>query len=166
VVGAYSFGATLKRLDKRGNQLWGELLAGVLDREHHRLGVDAGRDPHGALVGQVVDDRVVHEVRGHLQQERMGADGGGHVAGGLDGEAASFCEREKRLGGLFRQEGKVDVFSGEGPLAGAAEQEQRFSEVDRSGVDMAEAVDKFAGVAVRIVAGDVEQCLRDRQWSA
>ena len=29
-----------------------------------------------------------------------------------------------------------------------------------------EAVDKFAGVAVRIVAGHVEQCLRDRQRGA
>src|SRR5215218_6493782 len=46
--------------------------------------------------------------------------------------------------------------SGEGPLVGAAEQQQCFSEVDRSGVHGVEAVDKFAGVAVRIVAGDVE----------
>jgi hypothetical protein len=29
-----------------------------------------------------------------------------------------------------------------------------------------EAVDKFAGVAVLIVADDVEKCLRDRQWGA
>ena len=29
-----------------------------------------------------------------------------------------------------------------------------------------EAVDEFAGVAVQIVAGDVEKCLRDRQWGA
>jgi hypothetical protein len=71
VVGAYAFGAALKRLDKRGNQLWGELLAGVLDGEHHALGVSAGRDPHGALFRQVVDDRVVHEVRSQLQQERV-----------------------------------------------------------------------------------------------
>jgi hypothetical protein len=39
-------------------------------------------------------------------------------------------------------------------------------EVDRSGVDGAEAVDKLAGVAVRIVAGDVEKSLRGRQRSA
>ena len=58
------------------------------------------------------------------------------------------------------------LFSGEGPLVGAAEQEQCFREVDRSGVDDVEAVDKFAGVAVRIVAGHVEQCLRDRQRRA
>ena len=166
VVGAYAFGAALKRLDERGHQLWGECLAGVLDREHRSLGANAGRDPHGALFRQVVDDRVVHEVRRHLQQERMRADGGGHVAGGLDAEAAFFCEGEKRFCGLFRDEGQVDVFSGEGPLVGAAEQEQCLSEVDRSGVDDVEAVDQFAGVAVRIVAGHVEQCLRDRQRGA
>ena len=71
VVGAYAVGAATKPLDKRGNQLWGELLAGVLDGEHHGLGVSAGRDPHRALFGPVVDDRVVHEIRGHLQQERV-----------------------------------------------------------------------------------------------
>ena len=58
------------------------------------------------------------------------------------------------------------MFPGEGPLVGAAEQEQRFGEVDGSGVDGAEAVDKFAVVAVRVVAGDVEKCLGDRQWGA
>ena len=71
VVGAYAFGAALKRLGKRGSQLWGELLAGVLDGEHRTLGVNAGRDPDGALFGQVVDDRVVYEVRAQLQQERV-----------------------------------------------------------------------------------------------
>src|SRR5438445_12207826 len=45
VVGAYAFGAALKRLAKRGNQLWGELLAGVLDSEHHSFGVNARCDP-------------------------------------------------------------------------------------------------------------------------
>ena len=44
--------------------------------------------------------------------------------------------------------------------------EQCFGEVDRSGVDGVEAVDELAGVAVRIVAGDLEQCLRDRQRGA
>ena len=58
------------------------------------------------------------------------------------------------------------MFSGEGPLVGAAEQEQCFGEVDRSGVDGVEAVDELAVVAVRIVAGDVEKCLRDRQRGA
>jgi len=38
VVGAYAFGATKKRLDKLGGELWGELLACVLDREHHISG--------------------------------------------------------------------------------------------------------------------------------
>ena len=55
---------------------------------------------------------------------------------------------------------------GEGPLVGAAEQEQCFGEVDRSGVDDVEAVDELVGVAVRIVAGDVEQGLRGRQRGA
>ena len=71
VVGVDAFGAATKRLDERGDQLWGELLAGVLDGERHALGVSAGGDPHGALFGQVVDDRVVDEVRAQLQQERM-----------------------------------------------------------------------------------------------
>jgi hypothetical protein len=71
VFGAYAFGAATERLGKHGSQLSSELLAGVLDGEHHALGVNAGRDPHGALFGQVVDDRVVHEVRSHLQQERV-----------------------------------------------------------------------------------------------
>ena len=58
------------------------------------------------------------------------------------------------------------MLSGEGPLVGAAEQEQRFGEVDRSGVDGVEAVDELAVVAVRIVAGHVEKRLRDRQRGA
>src|SRR5206468_12988717 len=70
VVGAYAFGAALKRLGKRGDQLWGELVAGALDGEHRTLRVNAGRDPHGAVFGQIVDDRVVHEVRAQLLQER------------------------------------------------------------------------------------------------
>ena len=146
--------------------LRGDLVAGVLDGEHRSLGVSAGRDPHGSLFGQVVDDRVVHEVRSQLQQERVRADGGGHVAGGLDGDAALLCEGEERLGGFFRYEGQVDVFSREGPLVGAAEQEQCFGEVDRPGVDGVEAVDELAVVAVRIVARDLEKRLRDRQRGA
>ena len=88
------------------------------------------------------------------------------VAGGLDGDATFFCEGEERFSRFFRYEGQVDVFSGEGPLVGAAEQEQCFSKVDRSGVDGVEAVDELAGVAVQIVAGHVEKCLRDRQRGA
>ena len=88
------------------------------------------------------------------------------VAGGLDGDAALLCEGEERLGGFFGYEGQVDGLSDEGPLVGAAEQEQCFGEVDRSGVDGVEAVDELAVVAVRIVAGHVEQRLRDRQRGA
>ena len=166
VVGTYAFGAAKKRLDKRGDRLRGELFAGVLDGEHRILGVNAGRDPHAALLRQVVDDRVLHEVRAQLQQECVGADGGSDVAGGLDREAASLREREECLGGLFGDEGQIDVLSGEGPLVGAAEQEQCLGEIDRPGVDGVEAFDELACIAVRIVAGDVEQRPGDRQWSA
>ena len=48
---------------------------------------------------------------------------------------------------------EFDVFFGERPLAGAAEQEQCFGEVDRPGVDGAQALVERAAVAVRIVAG-------------
>jgi hypothetical protein len=51
-------------------------------------------------------------------------------------------------------------------LVGAAEQEQCFGEVDRSGVDGVEAVDELAEFAVWIVAGYVEECLRDCEWRA
>ena len=88
------------------------------------------------------------------------------VAGGLDGGAAFFGEGEERLGGLFGDERQVDGFADERPLVGAAEHEQRFGEVDRSGVDGVQALDELAVVAVRILAGHVEQRLRDRQRSA
>src|SRR3954453_2714077 len=71
MVGDAAFAAALERLGDRGDQLRDELLAGVLDREQRLVGVNAGADPHAPLVGQVVDDRVVHEVRRHLQQERV-----------------------------------------------------------------------------------------------
>jgi len=71
VVGAHAFGAAKKRLGEHRHELWGELLAGVLDGEHDPLGMSAGRDPDRAPFGQVVDDRVVHEVRAQLQQERL-----------------------------------------------------------------------------------------------
>src|SRR5204863_1179842 len=106
MVVAYAFRAALKRLGERGDQLWGELLAGVLDGEHRTLGVKAGRDPHGASFRQIVDDRVVQEVRAQLQQERVRAEGGGRVAGGLDGDAAFVCEGEERFGGFFCYEGQ------------------------------------------------------------
>ena len=42
---------------------------------------------------------------------------------------------------------QVDVFSGKRPLVGAAEQEQCFGEVERSGVDGAEALVERAAVS-------------------
>jgi hypothetical protein len=89
------------------NELPGELLAGVLDGERHGAGVSAGRNPHGAVFRQVVDDRVVYEVRHHLQQERVRAAGRGLLAGGLDVDAAFLCERKERFRGLFGDQGQV-----------------------------------------------------------
>jgi hypothetical protein len=66
VVGAYAFATAKKRLGKRGNYLWGERLARVLDGEHRTFGVNAGRDPHGPFFGQAVDERVMDEVRAQL----------------------------------------------------------------------------------------------------
>ena len=63
-------------------------------------------------------------------------------------------------------EGQVDGLSGEGALVGAAEHEQGFGEVDRPGVDEVEALDQLVVAAALIVAGDVEQRLRDRQRGA
>jgi hypothetical protein len=88
------------------------------------------------------------------------------VAGGLEGGAAFLCEGEERFGGFFGYEGEVDVGRGEGAAVGAAEQEQRLREVDRAGVDGVEAVDELAVVVARIVAGHVEERLRDRQRGA
>jgi hypothetical protein len=163
---AWPFGAALERFGEGRDLLGGERVAGVLDREEHAPGADGGVHPDGAVFGQVVDDRVLHEVRGQLEQECLRAAGGGEVAVGLDGDAVLLGEGEERFGGLFRQKGQVDVFSGEGPLAGAAEQEQRLGEVDGPGVHGVKAVDEFARVVVRIGAGHVEQCLRDRQRGA
>ena len=51
---------------------------------------------------------------------------------------------EEGLGGFLREEGQVDVLSGEGSSVGAAEQEQCLSEVDRSRVDEVQALDELA----------------------
>jgi len=71
VVGAYAFGAALERFGERGDHLWSEFLAGVLDRQDHGVGLCARGEPHGAAMRQVVDDRVLDEVRRHLEQERV-----------------------------------------------------------------------------------------------
>jgi hypothetical protein len=63
VVGAYAFGAALERFGECRDQLWADLPTGVFDGEHDGLGTDGGVDLHGAMFGEVVDDRVVQEVR-------------------------------------------------------------------------------------------------------
>ena len=63
-------------------------------------------------VRHVVHDRVVEEVRRHLPQERGRPDRRGEVAGGLDGDALLLGQRPERFGGLFGDQGQVDLFSG------------------------------------------------------
>ena len=58
------------------------------------------------------------------------------------------------------------MFADERSPVGAAEQEQRLGEVDRPCVDGVESIEELVVVAIRIVARDVEQGLRDRQRGA
>ena len=69
MITAGAFGAALERFSEYRDQLRSELRSGVLDREHDGPGAESGADKHGAVLGEVVDDRVVQEVRGHLQQQ-------------------------------------------------------------------------------------------------
>ena len=70
-VTAYAFGAELERFGECRDQLWSELVAGVPNSDNDGLGADGGVDLHDAVFGEVVDDRIVQEVRGHLQQESV-----------------------------------------------------------------------------------------------
>src|ERR1700680_2313640 len=71
MITADAFSAALEWFGECRDQLRGELRAGVLAGEHDGTGGDDSLDLHGAVFGEVVDDRVVQEVRGHLQQERV-----------------------------------------------------------------------------------------------
>src|SRR5215218_1815665 len=143
MVAADAFGAALERFRECRDQLWTEHLAAVLDREHDGLGALRCADLHRAVVGEIVDDRVVQEVRGQLQQERMRAEGRRDVPRRLDGDTVLLGEGHECLGGFFGYERQVDGFSDEGALIRAAKHEQCFGEVDRSGVDDAEAFDEL-----------------------
>ena len=88
-----------------------------------------------------MDDRVVQEVHRQLQQKRLRADVGVTSPAVLDGDATRFREGQQRLGGFLRDERQVDALSGERSLVGAAEQEQRLGEFDRSGVHGGEPVE-------------------------
>ena len=79
---------------------------------------------------------------------------------------ALFGEGKQRFGGFFGDEGEVDGLAGEAPAVAAAEQQEGLGEVDRPRVDGVEAFDEFALVPRGVVAGDVEECLRDRQRGA
>ena len=88
VVGADAFCAALEGLDKRANELWTEHLTCVLDSQLYGVGLNARREPHGALVRQIVDDRVVDEVRRHLQQAACDP-----MVGALSPEASMLMPR-------------------------------------------------------------------------
>src|SRR5438045_6990429 len=62
MVTADPFGAALERFGERRDQYWLELRTGVFDSEGDGLGPDGSVDNHRAVFGEVVDDRVVHEV--------------------------------------------------------------------------------------------------------
>ena len=106
VVGAYALRAALKRLGERRDHLWREGLARVLDGEGGAVRSNACRHPDAPAVGQVVDDRVVHEVRRELEQQRVSADRVCRVARGLDGDAAFLGEREEAFQWLLPPRGK------------------------------------------------------------
>ena len=93
---------------------WGvSVLARVLDSEHGVVGWTLVVTQTVPSVGQVVDDRVVDEVRGQLQQQCLRAEGGGRGPGCLDGHAVPLGEGKERLDGFFGDQRQVDVFSGE-----------------------------------------------------
>ena len=87
-------------------------------------------------------------------------------AGDVERDPALFGEVKQRFGGFFGDEGEVDGLAGEAPAVGAAEQQKCLGEVDRPRVDSVEAFDEVALVARGVVAGDVEECLRDGQRGA
>jgi hypothetical protein len=62
-----ALGATLERLGKHGNELGVEPFAGVLHGQDHTGSLNAGSDADGSVLGQVVDDGIVYEVRSQLQ---------------------------------------------------------------------------------------------------
>ena len=166
VAGADPFGAAPERLGQRRDERRRQRGAGVLHRQDDAVGPDGGVHLHGAVRGQVVHHGVVHQVRGELQQQRARADGGRDLPGGLDRHTVLLGQREQGLGRLLGQQRQVDRLPGEGPLVAAAEQEQGLGQLDRPGVDRAQALVQHAVVAVGVVAGDVEQGLRDRQRGA
>ena len=126
-----------------------------------------GRDPHGAVVGQVVDDRVVDEVGRQLEQERLGADGGGQRRRKFAMVTPRFSARGRSVSAASSAiRDRSTRARSEGALVGAAEDEQGFGEVDRSAVDDVEAVDQLAVLPARIVSGNLQQGLRDRQRGA
>ena len=131
-----------------------ELLAGVLDGEHHAswaatLVVTHTVPCSGRLWTIALCTRFVVICSSSAGEPTVGA---------ASPEVSMVTPRFSASGSSVSvassaSERQVDVLAGEGPLVGAAEQEQRLGEVDRPGVDGVEAVDELAVVAVRVACG-------------
>ncbi|WP_333485487.1 hypothetical protein [Microbacterium maritypicum] len=94
-------------------------------------------------------DRVEHEVRHQLRQQRGGAEHRGRGTAHLHGDAATVGERHQRLDRSFREERQIHDLAGERATVRPAEQQQRFGEFDRAGVDLLQAGDQRIDVAMR-----------------
>ena len=68
LVGTDAFGTALEPLGEGGHPGRREPFAGVLDHQGGRRRILGRTDPHHALIGPVVDDRIVNEVRGLSQR--------------------------------------------------------------------------------------------------
>ena len=160
-------GAALERLGEGRDQLRVSGSPVFSTTSSTPSGAHAGGDPHRAGRGQVVDDRVVDEVRRQLQEQRVRAEGRRDVAVTLESvtprssasgssvSAASSAASDRSTGSRVNARWSLRLSS-----------EQRLGQVDRAGVDGVQLVDELVGRAARVLAGDVEQGLRDRQRRA
>ena len=87
-------------------------------------------------------------------------------AGHVERDPALFGQGEQGFGGFLGDQGQVDGLAGEVPAVAPAEQQQGLGEVDRPRVDGVQAFDEFTPVCGGVLAGDVEEGLRDRQRRA
>jgi hypothetical protein len=69
VVDARPLTSPLKWFSECRYKSWAELLTGVFDNQLDVRVSVAGGDPHSPLVGQVVHDGVVDQVRRHLLKQ-------------------------------------------------------------------------------------------------
>lgn len=70
LVAANARGSPPERFGQRRYQLRAQPFTAVLDAQLDELGARRCGDLHGATIGEVVNDGIVHEVRHHLQEQR------------------------------------------------------------------------------------------------